>query len=206
VTRTLDVPVADFERLAHGWLIVGRCGHHDRLLGPPTVSVPHLSHIGLACLDCFPELKPDDLVALVGKACETCDGKKKIKLQHPIHVTGTWTIKMYGPCLDCLGSGSALLTVMTECGWCNWPMMMYPGCDCTDGTRSVRVRLTGQPLPIVGPHSQRTEVVEFIQVLAAGAFHRRITLDDGFVQQIDLGSDPATLIGRWAFPVERLDV
>jgi hypothetical protein len=194
VIATLDVPVADFERLAHSYLIVD----------------------GLVCgCDSYPctdkatgtHTHPDpDLVALVGKACDDC-----------AHAAGVIPDPRYGrsadrwlTCPECLGSGSALLTVTTDvCPSClgESALISILRCDdCDDyGTGSVRVRLTGQPLPIVDGATWVERPYVAIVVRAFGVFHFGPDDESGDVSQpveIDLGGDPAALIGRWAFPVE----
>jgi hypothetical protein len=183
---TLDVPVADFARLAHGWLIVdGECNGH---CGPR-----------MDCTQVVNDL-PADLVALVGALCPSNDCENGRMWDDP---------EMWHP--DCLGSGSALLTVTTECDHCgglrtigNFTTDDYDPCPVcgpddwpeSPGTRSVRVRLTGQPLRIV--RDPGTIRGHGIWVGLGRAWESK----DEWQRQIDLGSDPVTLIGRWAFPVE----
>jgi hypothetical protein len=137
---------------------------------------------------------PADLVALVGKACEAC------------------------------GTGHELLTVTTECDEIECPVCLGAKGVWTDdaawtcrksksefytlGTRSVRVRLTGDPLPIV---RSTIECVDSILVARGGfdwkgskparAFQYRPGSGRS-LEQVDLGPNPVALIGMWAFPVE----
>jgi hypothetical protein len=248
MTATLEVPVADFERLAHGWLIVDGLRHpnHNRDSGVELNVVP------------------PDLVALVSAPCLSNDCENGRLWDDP---------EMSHP--GCLGTGSLLLTVTTECSTCggdtnddlhpcaksqrdgqhcncsmtqdvcHWCGLEWLGdgevrcpdcsmrpclakrwngdpspdgphgphfftygsageyqgyCSGRDGTRSVRVRLTGQPLPIVSEHDYMPNT-HAIEVTDQGLVLLHFAADDGamYVSDIDLGSDPAALIGRRAF-------
>jgi hypothetical protein len=176
-----------FDRLALGWLIVpGTCECRSCLYGNPN------------------HTPPADLVALVGKACWLCKGTKRHCLNpDDRYCDGDHT------CPDCLGSGSALLTVTTDAceynkaeQWCEVHDRRMA--DCPDGTRSVRVHLTGQPLPILEYVDDRPDSCDLVEVRGLNGPARWAQGNDlaPVDDLIDLGLNPADLIGCWAFPVE----
>jgi hypothetical protein len=183
----LHVTPERFALLDRGWLVVRPEGF--KLAGGFTYEFP-----------------PDSLSALVGKACATCSG------------TGSWGVRTPPvpgervACEHCHGTGSELLTVTTECCHNVATCRDFSREHCTwrtdgtgNGTRSTLVRLTGEAVPIVGNDTLATDtyLTELISISDDTAWHWPAGCDDAQdVGVTDLGPDPASLVGCWAFPVE----
>jgi hypothetical protein len=155
----------------------------------------------------------DDLSSLVGKKCERCHGQRRIRVPYSPITVEVFNVSLID-CPDCLGTGSELLTVETECetyGETHIGGNYVPGkratgtgrCPhdplCDHGTRSKLVHLTRQPVPIVEAWVGFQPPA--IAVTKSGHCWR-VTAPEASRSPIDLGPDPASLIGCFAFPCE----
>jgi len=127
----IEIPSERAALLDAGWLAVKgvhRIIHHMRFPGDTGGGTS------------TEEEPPADLVAFVEKACETCGGDGRTAIHHGRE------------CPDCHGTGSELLTVTWACARCGGRNTLdrfhCKDLDCTNGTRSTLVRLTGQPVPV----------------------------------------------------------
>lgn len=84
--------------------------------------------------------------------------------------------------------------------------------DCTDGIRSLLVRLTGQPVPVWdtddGTQHRGTAHVCFVSALdeMTGPWVLVYDADGNQTASVDLGPDAASLIGRWVWLPDALEV
>jgi hypothetical protein len=196
----LELPTANFERLALGYLIRGGDRTVQRVLDLPWGQELHDVTVR--------DPKFADLVALVGKACETCDGTglSCSRCRRQPFPPNPMSMDRKARCPDCLGSGSALLTVTTgdHVRPPTLALELAGESECDRCMRSARVRLTGQPLQVLTIGDEPPESGPYIRVYPGDVV--ACSLGVGLPKTIDLGPDAATLVGRWAFPVEVVDV